>query len=274
MPCLTMTLSVLPLLGMAAEAQTEEARQTDSRVAVETAATALDETVQAAAAEARRLLASALGGDDGALRWTALRAAGGLSEPWIAELVLPLCDSPDVIERTLAMEVVANTDPGVGEAVFVEALTSGERPIRLRALLGLAALRDPDTIPAIAEILATDPDPDLRAAAARTLGAIGDDGASAALHAAITGSYPPVREQAVIALLAIGDRDVGDFLIQKLGKNQRPGDQEILRLLALVPDPALIGRIEPYLKHDDEAVRILAATAIFSILERSTDAPP
>ena len=50
---------------------------------------------------------------------------------------------------------------------------------------------------------------------------------------------------------------------------QNPGEEEILRLLALIPDPSLVELIEPFLAHDDNHVRTLAAAAILSILERS-----
>ena len=44
--------------------------------------------------------------------------------------------------------------------------------------------------------------------------------------------------------------------------------------MALVPDPALVPVIEPFLASDDHVKRTLAAAAILSILERSGNAQP
>jgi len=187
----------------------------------------------------------------------------------MAELALPLCQSPDVLERAFALEVVTSIDPALGRDAFLEALNSEERALRLRGLLGLAALGGPETIPELVKIMNDDPDPDLQAAAARALGDIGDITASTPLYRAIGKSYPPVREQAVLALIAIGDQNLGKNLIDRLRNDHSPGKAETLRLMAMVPDPALISVIEPYLKDEDPLKRTLAAAAILSILERS-----
>jgi hypothetical protein len=47
-----------------------------------------------------------------------------------------------------------------------------------------------------------------------------------------------------------------------------------MRLMALVPDPALVAIIEPFLMNDDHEKRTLAAAAILSILERSGNVQP
>ena len=77
-----------------------------------------------------------------------------------------------------------------------------------------------------------------------------------------------------MALLAIGDRTVGRYLVGRLQEKGHPGEEEILRLLALIADPALIEPIAPYLEDRNENLRILAAIAVFTILERSGHAQP
>ncbi|MCW8985006.1 MAG: HEAT repeat domain-containing protein [Thermoanaerobaculales bacterium] len=227
-----------------------------------------------AAAAARRQLEEALASDDGNRRFPALRVARFMDDPWIAELALPLCQAPDLVERVLALEVVANTDPAVGKQVFLDVLTSGERALRLRGLLGLIALRDPDTVPDLVEIMRHDPDPDLQVTAARALGSIGDIKASVALYGAIDNDYAPLREQAVLSLIAIGDDGIGNFLISKLVNGHFPGQAEVLRLMSLMDDPVMVEAIEPFLHHEDHVRRTLAAGAILSILERSGNLQP
>jgi len=90
-PCLLMLLAVSFLSVTEAGAQADASRQSDPGAGVK------------AAAAARRHLERALASDNGNVRWDALRAARSLNEPWIAEIVLPLCDSPDIIVRVLAL---------------------------------------------------------------------------------------------------------------------------------------------------------------------------
>ncbi len=225
--------------------------------------------MRAASTTAREQLEMALASQDFFQRNAALRVAELVNESWMAEVVLPLCKSPDVLEQALALEIVINTNPVLGRAAFLEALSSEERALRLRGLLGLTALGDSDTIPDLVKIMTDDPDPDLQVAAARALGAIGDIKASISLFGAIDNKFPAVREQAVLALIAIGDQDLGQHLIDRLRKGLFPGEVEILRLMALVPDPSMVSVIEPYLMDSDPAKRTLAAAAILSILERS-----
>jgi HEAT repeat protein len=227
-----------------------------------------------AAASARRQLRSALASKDGNIRFPAMRVARSFSEPWIAEIVAPRCQSPDFMERVLALEVVTNTDPEQCRASFMEILTSGERALRLRGLHGLAAIGDPSTVRDLVRILEEDPDPDLQAVAAQALGTIGDDKASEALYEAIENDYFPVREQAVLALIAIGDEDLSGFLIDQLKNDHYPGRTETLRLISLVPDPSLVPILVPFLEDEDHEKRTLAAAAILSILERSGNAQP
>jgi len=259
-PCLLTILAIVSISAIQARAEEEVTPET--RLSVEAGA----------AGSARRQLKSALASDDGNERIPALRVARSFGEPWIAEIVAPLCQSPDFMERVLALEVVTNSDPERCRASFLEILTSGERALRLRGLLGLAAIGDPDSLPEITRIMREDLDPDLQAVAAEALGNIGNIKASTALYEAIESHHSPVREHAVQALVAINDKDLGNYLIDRLENDHFPGQAETLRLMALVPDPALVAVIEPFLMNDDHQKRILAAAAILSILERSGNA--
>jgi HEAT repeat protein len=234
----------------------------------------LDDKTRTAIEESRELLARALTDTDSSVRFRALRDARFLHAPWMAEVALPLCKSPSITERSLALEVVAASNPKTGREVFLKALIHPHRSIRLRGLLGLEKLADPSTLVDVIGILETEDDPDLKVVAARTLGAIGDINASSALRAAIESPSAPLREQAVLALLAIGKEDVGRYLLRFLENDRQPGTVEALELMALVPDPSLILLLEPFLESEDSSTRVQTSVTILSILERSGSGGP
>jgi epoxyqueuosine reductase len=71
----------------------------------------------------------------------------------------------------------------------------GKKPIQRNAVIGLGNFRDRAAVPALAELLASDPRPELREAAAWALGRIGGEEARSALGAALGGeAEPAVRE--------------------------------------------------------------------------------
>lgn len=239
------------------------------------ARTSVPPPLRAAASNARRVLESALTGDDSPARWLGLYAARQLRQPWIAAPLIDLCDSPDLTERVLALEAVTNSNPAKGKSAFAAAIDSEHRSIRLRGVLGLMALRDTSMAPELVTIMLEDEDPDLRAAAARALGEIGAVTASIPLYESVMESqYAPVREQAVLALMALGDEQVGVYLVEQLKSDRGPGEEELLKLLALIPDPDLIPDLTPYLEHDYLEIRIQAAATILSILEKTRPARP
>ena len=227
-----------------------------------------------AAAAARRQLERDLTSSDSIVRWNAIRAVSSLDDPWLAELVVPLCQSLDLGERVLALEVVANTNPRLGKAEFIDALNSHERAVRLRGLLGLAALGDRDTASDIVEILKDDPDPDLRVVAAKTLGSIGYLRVAPALYKAIEDSVPALGEEAVRALVAMNDPDVAEFLGDRLKNGGDPAPIPLLRMIALVPDRSVIEILAPYVESDDSMTRSFAAAAILAVLELTGQSSP
>ena len=234
----------------------------------------LNETTRTMIQDSRRQIEQALTSTDGDLRFKALREARHLHEPWIADAALPSCKSPDLTVKALALEAISASKPETGRQVFLDALRHGDRSIRLRGLLGLEKLADPSTVVEVIRILETDNDPDLRVVAARTLGAIGNINASSALRAVIDSPSAPLREQAVLSLLAIGKEDVGRYLLKSDEKDLRLGPVETLELVALVPDPSLIHLLGPFMDSKSEDVRLQASVTVLSILEKSESGPP
>lgn len=271
----TALLIIGPSVADASPQQSPVPQKTEATSAETGARTSLRPFQRAAASEARRVLESALAGDDGPAKWLGLYAVRQLRQPWIAASLLRLCDSPDLTERVLALEAVTNSNPAKGKSAFAAALESEHRSIRLRGVLGLTALRDTSMAPDLVTIMLEDEDPDLRAAAAHALGEIGAVTASIPLYESVMESqYAPVREQAVLALMALGDEQVGVYLVEQLKTDRGPGEEELLKLLALIPDPNLIADLTPYLEHEFLEIRIQAAATILSILEKTRPSNP
>jgi len=65
-----------------------------------------EEVAHRVEAAARRQLEVDLTSSDHTVRWAALRAISSLEAPWIAEIVLPLCQAPDLGERVIALELL------------------------------------------------------------------------------------------------------------------------------------------------------------------------
>lgn len=224
--------------------------------------------------DARSHLRSALASDQGHVRFEALRGARTLQEDWIAEVVLPLCKSPNLTERVLALEAIVATDPNQGRDLFLVLLVHPQRSVRLRALLGLEKIGDPDLAPEIIRVMENDPDLDLRVIAARALGSIGNPVASAALRRKITSHHDALREQSVFSLLKLGDERLTEYLLGELERDRDLDNIASLKLLALIPDPSLIDQISHYLDSEIEEVRTQASITILSILERSRTGAP
>jgi len=181
--CLAVSVALVIGGGLDAGAQVATAPDPDGTAfEVTDFERSLDEAARTALAEARRHVAAALDDPNGKIRFEALREAIHLHEPWIAEAVLPLSKSPDLTEQNFALEAIAATNPELGREVFLNALKSRRRSIRLRGLLGLEELADSATVVDIIKVLEGDEDPDLKVVAARTLGAIGDIGGSTTLR--------------------------------------------------------------------------------------------
>jgi HEAT repeat protein len=223
----------------------------------------IDTTVE----NARSVMVDVLNSRHDHVRWAALRAAMVLTTPWIAEVTIPMTSSPDILEKVMALEVVATTAPEIGREQFLSALASPDRSVRLRGLQGLEQLGDPSTVHDISKHLDEEEDPDLRAAAARALGAIGDASAVPALYGSVSDASPIVRREAVAALAAIGDDEIGPFLVTQLERTPPLALPAMLQLLAIIGDPAQIPAIAPYLGHEDDEVRCWAATAILASTE-------
>lgn len=228
----------------------------------------------ALAGTARALLGTSMKSSDSYFRWFALRAAQPLGDREVAASARRLADAGDRYERSLALEILAHADPAGSRAEFLAALDSPFRTVRLRALRGLASINDPGLSEPLAKTLRDDPDPDIRALAARALARTGAKENLIALQEALDDPVAIVQEEAVRAMVALGDGELTARLRRRLAKAPPERRVSVLRLVALVPDRDLIPDVGPLLADGDPEVRAFAAATVLQIMESSAARQP
>jgi HEAT repeat protein len=227
-----------------------------------------DEAAKVSAA-ARSLLGVSMESQDSYVRWYALRAAQPLSDPALAEHAKQAFRTGDRYDHSLALEVLLRVDAAGSRETFLEALDSPHRSVRLRALKGLAKLRDPALADRFTEILSKDLDPDLRAIAAQALAQSGSPQAPAALYGGLEDPIGAVREEAVRALVSLKNPGLSAVLRHRLADAAPEERVGALRLMGLSADRELLQDLGPYLANADPEVRAYAAGAILAIDERA-----
>ncbi len=208
---------------------------------------------------------AALGKDVGA-RLFALEKAPSGDVPGLEEAARRAAASPDRVEQATALEALARIGVARNRELFIEALGSPYRSVRLRALKALLTLSDPGLAQRFLSVLQNDPDPDLQALAAEGLGLRGLADGRAALARAIESGHPVVQRAAVRALVATGDLGFGSSLLARARSEVGPERRRLFALVALVPDPRLVPSLVELLEDPDGESRVAAAIAILSIL--------
>jgi HEAT repeat protein len=217
--------------------------------------------------EAHTLLRGALHSPDLASRWAALRAARVLGDKEVAEAARTLALEGDGYERTLALEVISNADVGKSTELYLAALSSPFRSVRLRGLRALAA--DRRNIDPFVTTVTDDEDPELRAFAARTLGECERTPAvTAALLRAAADRVHLVQEEAFGALARLGEPSLAGLLRARLNGASTEERLHVVRMMALVPDPTLLTDLGPLLADPDADVRAFAAAAVLTLTSR------
>ena len=219
---------------------------------------------------ARAVLRLGMASDDSFLRWFSLRAARTLNDPELAAAARPLVDANDRYVQSLSLEFLAETDLAGNRDVFVRALDSPFRTVRIRALRALEKLKDPTLVTRLGTVLTGDSDAELRAMAARALGATGSKQAIPVLSLALDDASPVVQEEAVRSLVVLHDQRVVRILKKRLAEAPPKERTKVVRLAALVPDASLIPSLGPLLADGDPEVRAFTASAILSIRRRAS----
>jgi HEAT repeat protein len=234
-------------------------------MAVVLAAQPAEAEVSPAERAAEVLREAAAGKDEGA-RLFVLEKATTVRVPGLEASARQAASSADRVARTLGLELLAAIDAAGNREVFLEALGSPYRSVRLRALRALLTLSDAGLATRFVEVLEKDPDPDLRALAARGLRPPCTPEAQAALRRAVATGHPVVQTAAVRALVANGDFEVGLELLERARGAFGAERRRLFDLVGLVPDPDLVPLLGKLLEDPDRELRAEAAAAILSSL--------
>lgn len=147
-----------------------------------------------------RLLLPALKSPDQAVCVAAIEAISKIGGRKVLEGLLPLLRHEDHRIRVAAIESLSGLDIQQTAPRLMELLKDSMWDVRCAAAVALAKVKDPLVVDSLAGLLTTDPDTDVREAAATSLGRLSDRRAIGTLVLALKDSESSVRRAAVSAL--------------------------------------------------------------------------
>jgi len=158
---------------------------------------------------ARAVLEGVLADRDAELVALAVEALGKLGEPAVTARLTPFLRKGTPVQRMRACESLWRLADSSGAEALIATLADRDVAVRWRALWALEKLPQAARIvPAVAPLVG-DPDPLVRAHAARTLGRLKSPLATGALVGALEDSDPAVVVNAVRGLQQVGDGSAG-----------------------------------------------------------------
>lgn len=198
-------------------------------------------------------------------RWAGLRAGRLLDDPSLAAPARERLDSGRY-EQSLAIEILARSDPEGSRDAFVAALDSPHRAVRMRALRALRPRPETSLVPRLVMLATEDGDPDVRVLAIRTLADWQARDSVPSLRATLDDPVKAVQQETVRALVALGDPDIAATVRRRIAEAGPESRAAALRLAALVPRTELLDDVGAYLGDPEPEVRVAAAAAVLSIL--------
>ncbi|MDI6720349.1 MAG: HEAT repeat domain-containing protein [Methanomicrobiales archaeon] len=203
----------------------------------------------------------ALRGGDVDVRWKAAVALGDIGDPRAIAPLADLLDDEDRYVRTRAADALGRIG-GPSEQVLIHLLARGGKLERCGAALGLGKIGDPAAVEALLAALG-DADPDVRDAAVRAFGEIGEP-AVAPLIGLLRSAPGDIRREAVRSLVQIGDPAV-DRLIQALKETDAATREEAFRALAEMENRRAIEALLFALTEEDSELQRAARNALIGI---------
>lgn len=171
-------------------------------------ATALFALVSLNVPDAGELALAALADDDGFVRATAAKLLGDLGSPGaVPALGERLVQDPDPVARQRCAEALALIGGEAAEQALAPALEDPLKSVRLAAVKGIIELNPAAAFDALARMVATDEEWEIRVNAAQGLGRSGLPEAEPFLEAALEDGNEFVRAAATNALKALGGQE-------------------------------------------------------------------
>jgi HEAT repeat protein len=132
-----------------------------------------------------------------------------VQERTAADLARVLNVESDPVMRAEILRAVARFNSPTATAMVVRGLDDAEREVRIAACEALAAGKPPQAAERLAATLTSDVDIDVRLAAAKALGALGDRQGVTALSLALEDPDPALQYQAVLSLSDLTGENLG-----------------------------------------------------------------
>lgn len=152
--------------------------------------------------------------------------------------------------------------------LLVDHLTAENSKVRQGAIVGLGCARDARAVPALIEVLQTDPVPEVREYAALALGLIRDARAVEPLCQALYDNVEWARSAAAWALGEIGDPNAIDWLRDAVRADKNPRFRErVDRSLYLLGDRQAAARLADLITSPDGITRSVAYQALLECHE-------
>jgi HEAT repeat protein len=123
------------------------------------------------------------------------------------ELAASLESEPIGLVRIEVVRALAKFPTATAAGALRAAAKDQDPDVRIAACQAWAERRQPDGVAVLQEVLGSDTDQDVRLAAARALGSLGDAAAVPALGLALDDPDPAMQYRAVQSLRAVSDRD-------------------------------------------------------------------
>ena len=139
------------------------------------------------------------------VRSNAVRTIGEVRDPELLPQVHTLLADPRMEVRESAGRVLTMMADSSSRAPLRKALSDSSAPVRTRAAEALITLRGVEDLPLLEPLLEKDPDSNVRAIVAMSLGGFGDPAVVPLLIGALDDESAVVRGEAVGALGAVGD---------------------------------------------------------------------
>ena len=207
------------------------------------------------------------------VRERAVQVLGAIGGERAGEALVPALTDPEPPVRECAARCVGAI--GVQPAVqsLVALVTDGDRNVRETAVRALGRFEDRDGSIADAVVTAlADPNPYVREAAAKTLGAVGDVAAVAALTAAASDSDPYVRESVARALGRLGGDGAVTCLVALLDDEDSYVRADAAEALGAVGEGFERSLLETALTDPSERVRERVQLALDQLTAAAADA--